>query len=309
GGGGGGRGWASPARAPPGRGGGGGPGGGPRAPPADAADIGPQVSSTFAVGEEAEATGPGFLREVGQVAAPLGVAGAALRPGSTVRVDAVVRTRKVGHFFPGGTVDAFDVWVELQAKDAMGKTIFWSGRVEDDGKGPVERGAHFYRSYQLDAQGNPINKRNAWQTRSVLYARLIPPGAADTVHFRLRVPADAVGPLTLTARVNYRKFSHYYTQFVYAGQPKPGQDPGLISPHHNGLESSFDPPNIPQNVSGQIKDKTPDLPIFVVAETKTEIALADGKRPETWQPVVRKDDRERWNDWGIGLLLQGDLKG
>ena len=28
-----------------------------------------------------------------------------------------------------------------------------------------------------------------------------------------------------------------------------------------------------------------------------------------WTPVVRKQDRERWNDWGIGLLLQGDLKG
>jgi len=25
--------------------------------------------------------------------------------------------------------------------------------------------------------------------------------------------------------------------------------------------------------------------------------------------VARKPDRERWNDWGIGLLLQGDLKG
>ncbi len=25
--------------------------------------------------------------------------------------------------------------------------------------------------------------------------------------------------------------------------------------------------------------------------------------------MVRKQDRERWNDWGIGLLLQGDLKG
>ena len=25
--------------------------------------------------------------------------------------------------------------------------------------------------------------------------------------------------------------------------------------------------------------------------------------------MVRKEDRERWNDWGIGLLLQGDLKG
>jgi tetratricopeptide (TPR) repeat protein len=28
-----------------------------------------------------------------------------------------------------------------------------------------------------------------------------------------------------------------------------------------------------------------------------------------WQPAIRKEDRERWNDWGIGLLLQGDLKG
>ena len=31
----------------------------------------------------------------------------------TVRVDVVVRTRKIGHFFPGGTVDAFDVWLEF----------------------------------------------------------------------------------------------------------------------------------------------------------------------------------------------------
>jgi Flp pilus assembly protein TadD len=272
-------------------------------------DLGPQAASTFAVGEEAEAAGPAFLREVGKVAAPIDVAGAAVRPGSTVRVDAVVRTRKVGHFFPGGTVDAFDVWVELQAKDARDQVIFWSGRVEDEGKGPVEPGAHFYRSLQLDALGNPINKRNAWQSRSVLYTRLIPPGAADTIHFRLRVPKDAVGPLTLTAKVNYRKFSRYYTQFVYAGKPKPGQSPGLLSSHFNGLEYSFDPANIPKNVSGQIRDRIPDLPIFAVAETKTQIALEGGEHPETWQPVVRKQDRERWNDWGIGLLLQGDLKG
>ena len=26
-------------------------------------------------------------------------------------------------------------------------------------------------------------------------------------------------------------------------------------------------------------------------------------------PVLDKADRERWNDYGIGLLLQGDLKG
>ena len=31
--------------------------------------------------------------------------------------------------------------------------------------------------------------------------------------------------------------------------------------------------------------------------------------PGSLKPVVRKQDRERWNDWGIGMLLQGDLKG
>ena len=117
-----------------------------------------------------------------------------MQPGSTVRVDVVVRTRKIGHFFPGGTVDAFDSGSNCRARTPTARVIFWSGQVEDDGKGPVEPGAHFYRSYQLDGEGNPINKRNAWQARSVLYVRLIPPGAADVAHYRVQIPKDAQGP-------------------------------------------------------------------------------------------------------------------
>ncbi len=117
--------------------------------------------------------------------APLNRVQPPLRRGDTVRVDVVVRTKKVGHFFPGGTVDAYDTWLELKGTDDKGQTIFWSGMVEDNGKGPVEKGAHFYRSLQIDAHGNPINKRNAWATRAVVYVRLIPPGAADTVHYRM----------------------------------------------------------------------------------------------------------------------------
>src|SRR6185369_5169707 len=209
-----------------------------------------QANTTFGVGEEAEGTAPAVIREVGQISAPLGAAQTAIEPGSTARVDVVVRTRKIGHFFPGGTVDSFDVWLELQAKDADGRVIYWSGNVTDDGKGPVETGAHFYRSYQLDAEANPINKRNAWQARSVLYVRLIPPGAADVAHFRVKVPRDARGPIHFTAKLNYRKFTWYYTQFVYAGQPKPGQDPSLLGLDHNGLEYDFLKTSIPQNVSG-----------------------------------------------------------
>lgn len=275
---------------------------------ASPAEGGPKLMSTFAVGEEAEQAGPVLIRDVGKVAAPIDKAAPAIRPGSTVRVDVVVRTKAIGHFFPGGTVDAFDIWLELQGRDATGRVVFWSGRVEDDGKGPVETGAHFYRSYQLDGEGNPINKRNAWQARSVLYVRLIPPGAADVAHFRMRVPEDAVGPITLTAKLNYRKFSHYYTEFAYAGQPKPGQAPGLITKEYNKAEYSFDNANVPANVSGKIKGRIPELPIVTVASAEATLPLGKGAETQ-WRPVVSKEDRERWNDYGIGLLLQGDLKG
>ena len=141
------------------------------------------------------------------------------------------------------------------------------------------------------------------------YVRLIPPGAADVAHYRVRIPEDARGPITFTAKLNYRKFAHSYTQFAYAGEPKPGQDPSLVGKAHNSLEYSFDPKNIPKNVSGEIKDQIPDLPIVVVAQATAQIRLGDGKTPTQWKPVILKADRERWNDWGIGMLLQGDIKG
>jgi len=154
-----------------------------------------------------------------------------------------VRTRKVGHFFPGGTVDAFDVWLELQATDEKGQTIFWSGRVEDDGKGPVEPGAHFYRSLQIDGHANPINKRNAWATRSVVYVHLIPPGAADAAHYRLHIPENAEDKITLHARLNYRKFSWLIhisrsrgPKRTKRGRATLAQQPRLITTTASGLQ-------------------------------------------------------------------------
>ena len=92
-----------------------------------------------------------------------------------------------------------------------------AARWQTEGKGPVDPDAHFYRSLQLDEHGNPINKRNAFMTRSVAYVRLIPPGAADTVHYRLQIPEDAGDRITLRAKVNYRKFAWWNTQWAFAG--------------------------------------------------------------------------------------------
>ena len=138
----------------------------------------PTLSSTFAVGEESPGFGGGAasVSPPADVVAPLDVIPVAVRRGESVRVEVVLRTLGVGHFFPGGTVDAFDVWVEFEAVDENGRVLLHSGAVEDEGRGPVDPAAHFYGSFQLDGHGNPINKRNAWMTRSVAYVRLVPAG-------------------------------------------------------------------------------------------------------------------------------------
>ena len=253
-----------------------------------ATDAAPTLATTIGVGEESDQGAQVVIRNVDKVAAPLNGPGVALQPGTTVRIDAVVRTRKVGHFFPGGTVDAYDLWLEFQARDANGKIFAWSGAV-DDKDGAVDRGAHFYKSYQIDGAGNPINKRNAWQARSVLYVHLIGPGADDTVHYRMTIPKDAAGPITLEAKLNYRKFSNYLTKFAFAGVAKSGE----AGVSFDSREYSFDSKPVPK------------LPIVTVAKTSVKVALGE----TNWTPKVTKADRERWNDWGIGLLLQGDIRG
>jgi tetratricopeptide (TPR) repeat protein len=239
--------------------------------------------------------------------APLDRVDAAVRRGDSARVEVVVRTRKVGHFFPGGTVDAFDVWVELEATDSNGKPIFHSGLVEDGGTGPVEPGAHFYRSLQLDEHGNPINKRNAWATRSVAYVRLIPPGAADTVHYRLRVPEDCGDRITLKAKLNYRKFAWWNTQWAFAGVRDPGDQGYSLTKSHDDGRWVFTGDT--SGVSGQVK-AIPDLPITVMAEAEATLrVLPRGAPGPKVNPFLDASVRERWNDYGIGLLLQGDLRG
>jgi len=235
--------------------------------------------------------------------APLDRAAPFLQAGRTYRIDVVARTRRIGHFFPGGTVDAFDVWLELKAEDAAGEVLFWSGFVEDDRRGPVEKGAHRYGSLMVDAQGNPINKRNAWAARAVVYARLIPPGAADVGRFRVTIPAGTRGPVTLTARMNYRKFSWWNTQFSYAGVRDPEAGPPDVSPHHD--DGSFVFTGDTSTVSGKLKE-IPDLPITVIAENRVTLPLADRGAPAA-PPEPQPFDRERFNDYGIGMFRQGDF--
>ncbi|MGB7133903.1 MAG: tetratricopeptide repeat protein [Acidobacteriaceae bacterium] len=268
----------------------------------------PQLETTFAVGEESAnevtATSLGETN-LAPITAPLERVRGQVVPGETARVDVVVRTLGVGHFFPGGTVDAFDCWLELKATDDNGRVLFWSGMVEDHGKGPVDPGAHFYRSLSIDAHGNPIDKRNAWAARATVYAHLIPPGAADTVHFRLQIPKDARGHIHLVAKLNYRKFAWFNTRFAFAGVSLP-IGPHDVTPNYDDRKMVFT--GNTSEVAGNVK-AIPNLPIVVMATSQVDLDVLPAGAPNPEPRVaLNQDDWQRWNDYGIGLFLQGDLK-
>ncbi|MCZ6727298.1 MAG: tetratricopeptide repeat protein [Acidobacteria bacterium] len=271
---------------------------------------GPALATSFAIGEEqgmAVGRGGRIAGEAETLFAPIDRIPATVRRGESMRVDVVVRTRGVGHFFPGGTVDAFEVWVELKATDETGQVLFWSGMADEDS--PVEPGAAFYRALLIDAHGNPINKRNAFANRAVVYVKLIPPGAGDTVRFRLAIPEHAGDTITLEARLNYRKFGWFNTHWAYAGVPDPAQEGAEFGPDFDDREFVFT--GDLSDVSGELKE-IPRLPIVVMAEdTATlQVAEAGAVLPDMSEAVERPSiDRERWNDYGIGLLRQGDLRG
>ncbi|MBC7529804.1 MAG: tetratricopeptide repeat protein [Chthonomonadaceae bacterium] len=272
--------------------------------------------------------------------APLnrGGIGAVLKRGENPLIDVVIRTKKLGHSFPGGTIDALDIWVELTAEDETGRVFYHSGNLQWK-DGPTDEGAEKYRSVLVDAHGKRIDKRNVWAIRGVAYAKVIPPGAADVVHYRLKIPKDIGKRVTLTARLNYRKFDWFNNFFMYAGrtaaEPKPelasaiykagksgnpygsdaevplgigkGKTEGLVGHGFDDREIFFDA-NL-DTVSGLVKD-VPILPITVLCEDKITLPVV-GEKESLSSPVTpgdEKKDRIRWNDYGIGLLLQGDLR-
>lgn len=188
----------------------------------------------------------------------------ALAPGRDYLVQNVIRTVGMGHEFTQGTADSNQVWVEVEVEHD-GRIIGRSGGIEPD-EHRVDPWSHFVNVYMLDREGNRIERRNPEDIFVPLYNHQIPPGAADVVHYRLSLPDDLEGEITLTTRLNYRKF-----------------DTTLM--HHVDAE----------------RFRRNDLPITVLAEDEVTFPVgrdAEPSRVET--PAV--PEWERLNDYGIGLL-------
>ena len=120
----------------------------------------------------------------------LGDALPAVRPGETLDVEVVVRTRGVGHPYTNGTADSNETWVSLEA-DSGGRGFFASGVLDDAGR--LDAAADRLATLVIDDEGGHMDRRQPQDIRVPLYNNGIGPGAARTVHYRITVPPDARG--------------------------------------------------------------------------------------------------------------------
>ena len=201
----------------------------------------------------------------GELVAPLRPEVPVLEPGGDYLLEAVIRTLKMGHPFTQGTTDSNEAWLDVTVS-AGDRVIGRSGQI--DAAGDVDPWSHFVNSYVLDRQGDRIERRNVPDIFVSLYDHQIPPGAADVVHYLLRVPADVTDPITVQVRLRYRKFDARLMRYVLG------------------------------------EDYINDLPILTLAEDGVTFPVAGSPfRVETQTSTV--DDWQRWNDYGIGLLRKG----
>jgi tetratricopeptide (TPR) repeat protein len=228
------------------------------------------------------------IREGGEIdgtlIAPLRPQVPTLQPGQPYLLETVIRTLKLGHLFTQGTTDSNEIWLDVKVTSGD-RVIGRSGAVDDQRYREVDPWSHFVNVFMLDKDGNRIARRNAEDIFTPLYNHQIPPGAAQTVHYELRVPADITAPIKVELKLQYRKFDQTYMDFVARRNEQLGQ---TIRGHQPGEPYTNDLP---------ITTLASDSIVFPVAAADTE-AVIDNRDREiaAW---------ERWNDYGIGLLLKG----
>jgi tetratricopeptide (TPR) repeat protein len=216
----------------------------------------------------------------GQLHAPLRPEVPALKRGESYLLETVIRTLKLGHLFTQGTVDSNEVWLDVAVRSGD-RIIGRSGAL--DAQSEVDPWSHFVNVFMLDRHGNRIDRRNAQDIFVPLYNHQIPPGAGQVAHYGFRVPEDVAAPVKIDVKFMYRKFDKQYMDYV-TQNAKPGDKP--IRGHQPG------------------QPYRNELPITVLAEDSVTFPI-EGLEASVENPKREVPAWQRWNDYGIGLFLEG----
>ncbi len=209
------------------------------------------------------------------LSAPLRPATPALEPGQSYLVEVVIRTLRVGHVLTEGTADSNEIWADMTALSG-GRVIGRSGGLGPHGE--VDPWAYFGNVYMLDKDGHRIDRRNPQDIFTPLYNHQIGPGTGQVVHYGFTVPPGLTEPVTFEVKLQYRKFDTVYLNYVYGHG------------YTNGAPFQI----------------TNDLPITTIAADTVTLPVVGGSEPSAPVPASLIPTWQRWNDYGIGLLLEGD---
>ena len=202
----------------------------------------------------------GIERNGDKIAAPLGNVPFEVAAGDDLVVSVVVQNKGIAHNHVPEQRDFYESWVEFQVKDSAGKTIMDSGAIGQDGE--LDSGAHSFTNRLVNTSGVLNDLHQVWDTRIIAFNNTIISGRSQIVRFGFKLPAGVAGPITLTAKVNYRRFNQRFIEF--------------------GLGKHY------------------QLPVVEMASRTRTIALGanqpappDAEDNPLWM---------RWNNYGIGLL-------
>jgi Tfp pilus assembly protein PilF len=199
----------------------------------------------------------------GEVVAPLGNAKFNLAANDTVQAFVVIQNRGVGHSLIPEQRDFYEAWVEFVATDSAGREIFHSGFLKPDGS--LDESAHSFTNRLLGKDGQTLAQHEIWERRAVGFDNTILPGRSTLVRYEFRVPPNTKGPLTITARVNYRHFNQPYLDYV-------------LGPGH------------------------PAYPVVEMAARTRPLNL--GENGPLTADVRENPEWQRWNNFGIALFDQ-----
>ena len=131
-----------------------------------------------------------------------------------------------GHALPTGVADFREMWLDVTVTDASGKEVLRQGQLLPDGSVPAD--ARLLRKVFGDRDGKPVGLR-FWRQEKMLEDTRIPAGGHRDEAFGL--PADAVYPLHLEARLMFRTYPQWVTDAVRQQYPELPVPPAVEMTH------------------------------------------------------------------------------
>ncbi len=137
-----------------------------------------------------------------------------------------------GHKLPTGAADFRQLWLDITLKDAKGKTILSSGKLDKHGN--IEKGSVIFNKVFGDKEGKPVGLM-FWRYEKLLRDTRI--DAGKRVQNSFPIPQNAKYPLQAIIKLNFRIYPQWVTDIVKAAYPAL-PDPPVIT--IASMEKSFE---------------------------------------------------------------------